>query len=125
MALSIFVARCLSVVYVSAGIAAVSGKISFNRVIEDFERSPGLTYITGFITIIAGMSLVTYHNIWVKDWAVVITIIGWLALVKGFMFIAFPGLISSFKGMYKNAKAWGVLVIALGILFGYLGFIAA
>lgn len=123
MELSFFVAKILAIMYVSAGVAVLSGRINCRKILEDFERSSGLTFISGFVTLIIGMLLVQYHNIWVKDWIVVITIIGWISLIKGIMLIAFPQFISYFKGMYKNNRVWGIFMIVFGLLFGYFGFI--
>ena len=124
MELSILVAKILALTYISAGVAALNGKNTFARIVEDFERSPGLTFVTGFFTLICGMLLVAYHNIWVRNWTVLVTVAGWAALLKGVLLIAFPQYISSFKSGYKNTRAWGIFMIALGILFGYFGFIA-
>jgi hypothetical protein len=123
MELSVLVAKILALTYISAGIAVLSGKITFSKIAEDFERSQGLTFVSGFITLIIGMLLVHYHNIWLKDWTVLITIIGWVTLLKGFMLIAFPQSITSFKGMYKYSRVWGIFMIAIGLLFGYFGFV--
>ncbi len=123
MELSFLVAKILALTYVTAGIAALSGKITFSKIVEDFEKSQGLTFISGFITLIIGMLLVTYHNIWVKDWTVLITIIAWISLLKGIMLIIFPQSISSFKGWYKNTRIWGIFMIIVGLLFGYFGFV--
>lgn len=121
MVLSLLVAKITALVFLSAGLAALSGKMDFEKMVHDFERSPALCFITGFISIVIGMLLVGYHNFWVMNWTVLITIIGWAAVIKGIMFIAAPGSIASFKGMFKNTKAWGILLIIIGILFGYLG----
>ena len=123
MELSVLAAKILALTYISAGIAALSGKINFSKMVEDFEKSQGLTFVSGFMTLIIGMLLVQYHNIWVKDWIVLITIIGWISLLKGIMLIVFPQFMSYFKGWYKNTRIWGVFMIAMGILFGYFGFI--
>ena len=123
MELSILVAKILSLTYLSAGVAVLSGKLSFSRIAEDFEKSPALTFISGFVTLIIGMLLVEYHNIWMRNWIVLITLVGWLSLVKGVMLIAYPRYISLFKGWYKNTLAWGFLMLALGFLFGYFGFV--
>jgi hypothetical protein len=90
---------------------------------ESFERSQGLTFTSGFFTLVFGMVLVTFHNLWVKNWIVLITIVGWMALLKGIMLIMFPKAISHFKGMYKNIKVWGIIMLVLGLLFGYFGFV--
>lgn len=124
MELSILVAKILALVYISAGVGALRGTITFGKIVQDFEKSPALTYMTGFIALVMGALLVNYHNIWVKDWTVLITIVAWAALIKGVFLIAFPGYISAFKGWYKNTKAWGVFMLALGVLFGYLALYA-
>ena len=123
MGLSVFVAKVLALTYISAGIAAVSGKVAFGKMVEEFERSPALTYVTGFFTLVLGMLLVQFHNIWVSDWTVLITIIGWISLIKGITLIAFPQCLLLFKGWYKNARGWGIVMIALGALFAYFGFV--
>ena len=124
MALSILVAQILAVVYIAVGISAVRGKPNFADMVDDFERSPALTYVTGFFTLVIGMLLLHVHNIWVKNWTVLITIVAWMATIKGFFLIAFPNFISAFKGWYRNTQVWGFFLIALGLLFGYFGFFA-
>jgi len=123
MELSIFVAKIIALLYLAAGVAALRGVVSFAKIVDDFDKSPALTFITGLVTLILGMLVIQYHNIWVKDWTVLITIFGWAGAIKGVMFIAFPGGLKLFKGMYKNTKAWGVLLVLIGVLFGYFGFI--
>ncbi len=125
MELSILVAKLLAVFYVSLGVGAISGKLNVNKLMANFEESPALVLMSGFSMILVGGLLVNSHNIWVKDWTVLITLMAWAILIKGVIFLAFPQLISSFKGFYKNlnVQAWGYLVIAFGLLFGYFGFV--
>ena len=123
MELSILVARILALVYIAAGISALKGKPTFRQMVEDFEKSPALTYVTGFMTLVLGALLAAYHNIWVKNWTVMITVIGWMALVKGVMLIAFPGYLSFFKNWYSNTRIFGIFMIVFGLLFGYFGFV--
>lgn len=123
MYLSIVVAKILAIFYISAGIGVLSGRVTFAQLVEDFERSPALTFVTGFFTLVLGALLVQYHNIWVMNWIVLITLIGWMSLLKGIRLIIFPRSMSAFKIWYKNSQAWGVLMLALGILFGYFGFV--
>ena len=120
---SILVAKILALTYISAGIAALSGKLSFSKMIEEYERSSALAFVTGFIALTLGMLLVEYHNVWVPNWPVLITFIGWGMLLKGIMLIAFPQCILFFKGWCQNTRAWGIVMIALGLLFGYFGFV--
>lgn len=125
MELSILVAKILALFYIAYGIGIFSGKINISKMIKSLEDSQGLSLVLGLLLLIPGALLVNAHNIWVKDWTVLITIIAWAALIKGFLFIAAPQALLSLKGIYKNIKpSWGLGVIALGLLFGYFGFVA-
>lgn len=59
---------------------------------RDLYDNAALTYLTGFIAVTFGLLIIGYHNLWVADWRVLITIIGWLALIKGLIFIVLPKL---------------------------------
>jgi len=122
MELSIFIAKIIAFLYLAAGVAALRGVIDFAKIVDDYNKSPALTFMSGLFALIVGMIIIKYHNIWVKDWTVVITLLGWISAVKGVMFIAFPDSLKLFKGMYKNTKAWGVLMILIALVFGYFGF---
>src|SRR3989344_1816607 len=102
--LSILTAKILALLYISAGYAAVTGKLSYEKLAADLERSPALTYLAGFMALVFGAVLTGYHNLSVKDWRVLITLVGWLSLVKS---------------CAKKPANWGKLMIGLGIFFGY------
>jgi predicted MFS family arabinose efflux permease len=123
MELSVFVAKIIALLYLAAGVAALRGVINFAKIVDDYDKSPAFTFMSGLFALILGMLLIKYHNIWVKDWTVLITIFGWAAAIKGVLFIAFPDSLKLFKGMFKVTKAWGVLMLLIGVLFGYFGFV--
>lgn len=122
MILSILVAKTMALVYLSVGVGVLTGSLNFKKLAEDFSKSAGLAYVSGFITLIIGVALVQYHNLWVKNWTVLVTFIGWACLVKGIMLIAYPKYISKFKAVYKNTNAIGFLMLVLGLTLGYFGF---
>lgn len=82
MELSLFVAKLLSLVYIAASIAVLTGNVSFEKIAKDFENSPALTFVTGFLAVVVGGLLVQYHNVWTKDWTTLVTVVGWAALLK-------------------------------------------
>ena len=123
MELSIVVAKFLSLLYLAAGISAFSGQTTYQKILKDLMSSRAASFTLGFIGLIAGVILVHYHNIWVKDWIVLITIVGWASLIKGFMLIAYPDSLGWFKSWYKDARAFGILAIIIGLIFGYFGFL--
>lgn len=121
MEISRLVARLISAVYICGGLGVLFGRIDFGKIAEDFERSPALTFISGSLTVMAGVALARYHNLWVRDWTVLITIISWLILAGGAIIVIFPGSLSILGRYYRRSPAWGIFMICFGLLLGYFG----
>ena len=123
MELSSLVAKIISIIYISSGIAVLIGTINFNDIVEDFDKSPALTFVVGSVGIIIGIILIEYHNIWVKNWTVLVTIISWLFLIGGLVVVIIPKSLTYFNNLYKSSRIWGLYMIAFGLIIGYFGFI--
>ncbi len=123
MELSIFSAQVISLLYIATGIATFVNKNFLKNMLEDFAKSPALSFVTGFITIVLGMLIVFYHNIWRNDWTVLITLMGWLTLIKGVIVLVFPKYISWFRNLSLNSPVWAIMLLVFGIVFGYFGFV--
>ncbi len=125
MELSIFAAKVFTLYMLAIGVGVLSGKLNISKMIASLEESQWLSLVTGFFLLVLGALLVQYHNIWVKDWTVLITILAWGILIKGVLLIAYPQALFAFKGLYKNIKSsWGVVFIAVGLVLGYFLFVA-
>lgn len=126
MELSILIARIASVLYLSVALGAILSQDHYRRVFSDFFGNAALTYFAGFTTVILGSLMVNYHNHWVKDWTVLVTILGWLALIKGILIIAFPRFVEGYSKVILEGKGLQFFPYAaafLGLLFGYFGFV--
>jgi vacuolar-type H+-ATPase subunit I/STV1 len=54
-------------------------------------HSPSMMLLLGIITVVAGLAMVLAHNIWSGGaLAVVVTVVGWLTLIKGLLFLLLP-----------------------------------
>lgn len=123
--LTLFVARAVALVYLPMGVGLMTGQISGKAMVKSYKDSPGLALWIGIFAVLAGTFLVQYHNIWVKGWPILVTLLGWVAVIEGVAFIAFPkALLPLSEKMSKNDKTWGFIGLLLGLLFGYLGFLA-
>jgi hypothetical protein len=118
--------QLIGIIYITVAIGIMTAPLFYNRIMAGFLDSPAAYYIGGLFAIIAGFLIVSFHNIWVKDWAVIITIIGWLALIKGILLIAVPKAMivfsKRFLGLTKIVRIWGIVGLILGILCCWLGF---
>lgn len=73
---------------------------------------------TGYITLLMGLVTVIMHNVWVADWRVVITILGWSTLIKGILKIGFPEQIHKQAQRFKKNQI--ISAVFLLILGGWL-----
>ena len=61
-------------------------------------QTPPVVYLSGVLMFVAGLAIVLAHNIWARNWTVLVTLSGWSFLLLGFvrMFAA---------GQYRQAIA--------------------
>ena len=125
MELSILIAKITAVIYLSASLGGFFSRDYYRRLADDLYKNVALTYMMGFMALIVGFLIVHYHNLWVRDWTILVTIIGWLSLIKGIFIIVFPKLIRRLSESFlteKTLKIYPYVTLFLGLLFGYFGF---
>lgn len=89
-----------------------------------------LVLIVGIITVFAGLAMVLVHNLWSGGVApVVVTLIGWITLLKGVLFLLLPP--DAAVGFYLDTLHYAQLFylyvafsLALGIYLSWAGFSA-
>ncbi|MBI5138330.1 MAG: hypothetical protein HZA95_00850 [Candidatus Vogelbacteria bacterium] len=126
MELSLFLAKLIGLYLIIEGLVLLFRGAMLRRVLGDFMHTPALRYITGVLVLLVGLSMVISHNIWEWSWLGLVTLIGWLILIKSVMYL-FMGeksvakLYKSFdkKGYYVTA---GVIALVLGIYLAKIGF---
>ena len=102
MELSQFVAQLLGITYLAVGIGFLNSRKHYEKMLNNFVKDPAVMYLGGLMALIIGFLLVTYHNIWVKNWTVLITILGWGALLKGVLLLAIPKTQSTYCRKARN-----------------------
>jgi hypothetical protein len=109
MDLSIFIAKIYSTVFV---------------VLLDFSKNTTGMMIWGFIAFVIGLVIIINHNIWEASWIVIITITGWIALLKGAMMLLLPQSYNKFAPWFKNKGLIifaGFFALVFGGVLGYFG----
>jgi uncharacterized protein YjeT (DUF2065 family) len=118
--------QVFSLYYIAVGIGILVNPQFYKKIFEDFiERTP-ILYFGGVMALGVGYLLVAFHNTWTKDLSVIITIVGWLALVKGVLIFLCPNLMiavtKAMIGKERNLRIQAIVVIILGLVFSFLGF---
>jgi len=70
--------------YVLVGIGMLANRRYYKRLFRDFARDDSFgIYLSAVIALLVGLAIINFHNIWTVDGRVIITVLGWLAVVKG------------------------------------------
>jgi hypothetical protein len=127
MTTSIFLARLIGPVALALGLALVIQGSGFRAFATEFMASPALIFLSGIITLPAGLAIVLTHNVWTPDWRVVITVVGWLAIVTGAIRMIVPQQAAA-KARVVIAhpalpKIGAAIWLAIGVLLCFFGYI--
>jgi uncharacterized protein YjeT (DUF2065 family) len=121
--------QVLGIVYLAVGIGMLINPDFYKKLMSEFSENPPSMYLSGLAAMVIGYLLVTFHNIWPNDWPVIITIFGWVALIKGLFLLLLPRVsikISKFFEiqMTKLLTVCAVIIAVVGALLTWLGFFA-
>jgi predicted permease len=86
---------------------------------------PPVIYLSGVIMFVAGLAVVRAHNVWEKNWTVLITLTGWfllpLGLIRMFAASQYQQAIQRTSSMTFIVLEVCLLVVALPITFKAYG----
>lgn len=128
MQTSAFLARLLGPLLLAVGAGILLNPKAFRSMANEVVRSVTLVYLFGLLDFAAGLAIVLTHNVWVASWRVLITLIGWLMLIRGAVRILIPETIMRYAaGIIGNkllVPVAGTVTGILGLVFCYFGYVA-
>jgi hypothetical protein len=127
METSVLIAKIIGVIYLSFGVGLLINRNYYKKELPKLLENTSYLIFGGLVAIIIGALIIDNHNYWVKNWTVIITIIGWIAFLKGIVLLVFPTSFSSYKSILNSNLFYNILVplvLILGIIFMYLGLFA-
>jgi hypothetical protein len=96
---------------------------SFPAMVEQVSRDPALIFLSGVLLFVAGLAIVRAHNTWSGGWPVLVTVLGWLAVLGGLGRMFFPmrlAALAAHIGQSRGLIAGSAVVLLL--LGGFLSF---
>jgi len=73
---------------VATGIGLLTGRSSYATLIDDLRENTALGYITSVFVFVLGAVIVAVHNLWTSPVAIVVSLVGWAALIEGVLMLA-------------------------------------
>ena len=126
MAYSELLAGLLGPVLVAIGLAMLTNRRSLEAMAGQMPASLPVVFLAGLLLLIAGLSIVRVHNLWVADWRVVVTLAGWFSIFGGLVRMLMPEQsaavalpVASNRG---TATSSGLLFFLLGLYLSLKGY---
>jgi hypothetical protein len=123
---SVFLAKLMGPLFLAVGIGLIANAAVYKKLFAEFLDSTALVYLSGLLTMTAGMAIILTHNVWVLEWRVLITLLGWLLAIGGAVRIVIPqGTQKIGRRFLKHPQATiiaAVVWLAIGAVLCFFGY---
>lgn len=124
MCISIFYAQVMGLWLFIVSLAMLMHHGRFKKVFTESMSNQTHMAFSGLVSLVLGLLVVLSHNIWVPNWPVVVTIIGWVLIIQAVARLFWP---ESFGKMMKdiaakNHTAWCWFWLIVGLYLTWYGF---
>jgi len=92
------------------------------KVCASVKNTPGLVYVLAVIGLLIGLTTVNNYNMWVMDLSVLVTLFGWVALIRGLMWLFVPHVIMKWAHDTTWMKVRGIVPLVWGFGLCWLAF---
>ena len=114
---SIFLARLLGPTFIAIALGMLINLGMYESMIAEGLRPGILFYLSGLLSLVAGLAIVNLHNTWCMDWRVIITVLGWLMTIGGIARIVLPQIaITIGSSIYSGRASTIVAALVVGAL---------
>jgi hypothetical protein len=125
---TLFLSRLIGLYCILVGLSMMTHSQATVETVTALLQNPSMTLILGVITLAAGLAMVLAHNIWSGGTlVVVVTLVGWMALVKSLFFLFLPPEMETRLFLqqlhYQQLfYLYGAISLALGVYLTHGGF---
>jgi hypothetical protein len=125
MDVSIFLARVIGLYLILVCSPLLLNHKKFLPVLRETVENAPIMLFSGVMAVVFGILILVTHNVWTADWRVLITLTGWMALIKGMVRFVLPDQAVRIANATLQTKSYFVmlsLAIIIGICLIYHGF---
>lgn len=125
MEISLFLAKALGIWMTIIGIVVLTSPSNVATITREYFERKSTVFLGASLALLIGSLLVAGHNIWEWNWRLIITLFGWLSLIKGIFILMFPQEAEKFyiRLLEKiDFRIPGAFYTAIGLLLAWIGF---
>lgn len=118
---TLFISRLIGPAFVIIAAGMLINVDLYNTMIAEALHPVILLYLSGVLSMIAGLAIVNLHNRWRAHWSVIITVLGWLMTFGGAVRIVGPQVaIAIGDAIYRGRTSIIVMALVVGLVGAFL-----
>ncbi|MBE7437094.1 MAG: hypothetical protein HS115_01470 [Spirochaetales bacterium] len=123
--MEMYLARAWGLYLTLIAISLIINRKALRQILKAAGKG-GFIYLSGFMALCIGILQVLSYNVWVADWNVILTVLGWVSLLKGILIFLWPGYARRSVEHFRTGslKVYLGLLLILGVFLLYRGFFA-
>jgi hypothetical protein len=96
----------------------------YKKVFTEIFTKPALMTLRGVLSLLVGLIMVVFHNVWNQHWEMSITIIAWIVLLQGIFCVIFPKtMINIARNITSKTLLWIFwIVLVVGAYLIYMSY---
>ena len=123
---SVVLARILGPFFIIVAVSVYFNAATYQNIVAEFSESSALVYFGGIVALVFGLIIVQFHNAWAVQWYLLITVLGWLSILKGAALLIFPSTMKRLSPRYRNHRfvvmVHGTVCLAIGVFLTGMGY---
>jgi hypothetical protein len=124
--ISLFLAQIIGVYLVFIGLVLLTRYNELRHIVIEAFNNRVIIFVGGIFTLSVGLIIVLIHNTWEASPAVIITILGWLTVLKSLLYLFLPQRTLARLAQFINNRAiyviGGILSLFVGTYLAAIGF---
>ena len=127
METTLFLARFMGMFSTIAALSMFFERKMLLSILDQTAKNRALLYLIGVAEVVGGLLIVLKHQVWSLDLPIIVTLLGWLLLIEGIIYLFLPvkGARSIFKWLHDRQAYYLVALcyLLVGIYLAYSGFL--
>ena len=124
---TVYLARLLGLYFILIAVVMMSHKQTIVDTMAALVRDAPLLFVASLGGMVAGLAIILAHNVWTGGaLPVVVTLVGWAALIKGLVFMVLPPETSvAYFGALQYGRFFYLymsITLAIGLYLTYASF---
>lgn len=115
---TIFLAQLIGPTMLAVGLGIFFSRSYYEKVYRHLENETLAVLMGGIAALVIGILMVLNHNVWTSLLASIVTLVGWLSIVKGLLLIIVPKRVDKIGDWMAGKSGWFTFAALLYTLIG-------